>query len=65
MQKLIAALSFRAPVAVGIVLVWSLGYWYLPFIGARLWFKGPPVASEVAAYESFRVTAADVKHDAA
>ena len=41
----------RAPVAVGIVLVWSFGYWFFPVIGARHWFKGPPVAMEVAAAE--------------
>ena len=34
--------------AVGIVLVWAFGYWFLPVFGARKWFKGPPVAMEVA-----------------
>lgn len=70
MNKTMGMVFSRAPVAVGIVLVWAFGYWYLPFFGARHWFKGPPVASEVAAYESFRVTGADAqnadaKHDAA
>lgn len=50
--------------AVGIVLVWAFGYWYLPVIGARHWFKGPPVASEVAEYERFRVLGAGSKDDA-
>ncbi|KAK9801877.1 hypothetical protein WJX73_006005 [Symbiochloris irregularis] len=53
-----------APVAVGIVLVWSFGYWYLPFIGARHWFKGPPVASEVAQYERFLVQGANANANA-
>ena len=37
-----------APVAVGIVLIWTFGYWLLPFWGARHWFKGPPAALELA-----------------
>ena len=39
----------------GIVLVWSLGYWFMPVIGARHWFQGPPTATEVAAYQKHLV----------
>ncbi|KAK9865548.1 hypothetical protein WJX84_006827 [Apatococcus fuscideae] len=41
-----------APVAVGIVLVWTFGYWLLPVIGARRWFKGPPAALEIYALKN-------------
>lgn len=41
-----------APVAVGIVLVWTFGYWLLPVWGARHWFCGPPVAMEIASLKA-------------
>ena len=37
-----------APIAVGIVLVWCLGTWFVPGpwpLGAQTWFAGPPVVS--------------------
>ena len=53
----------RAPVAVGIVLVWSFGAWFCPVIGARHWFKGPPVAMEVAEAQQQLFSGPGGKHE--